>query len=491
MSLTLEVTGSEAQRLGSAGRKVFTQTGGTIGRLPDNSWVLPDPHVSGRHATIRYANGSYLIIDLSANGTYLNTPESRLPKNQPHPLKHGDRLFIDIFEIRVAVTPEGAGKEAPIATETSPFVDQPARAPAPDPISDNPFADEPADSSHLTPLPRTPARPEVVAGLDPVTPTGTDPIMLLGLAARRPTPTPSMPRAEDLEAASPLSDSYRVMPPISKLALDGVETPPSKATIPADYDPLADEPSAAPVRTSPEARPPVGDPDNVGERPGIGELPRFSESAPHLAERPARRQLDESGEELSALLAGAGMAHAVVTPELAADFGRIMRIVVTGIMNLLRARQGIKQEFRMAGTVFIVGNNNPLKFSANVDDALHKLLVQRNPAYLPPVEAFEDALQDASHHQVAILAGLRVAFEHMLREFDPEILQERFDRQNKKGTLLGGRTKYWERYRDFYHDFAADPERTFRDLFGAEFARAYEAEMQRLKGLAHAKGPTA
>jgi type VI secretion system protein ImpI len=78
----------------------------------------------------------------------------------------------------------------------------------------------------------------------------------------------------------------------------------------------------------------------------------------------------------------------------------------------------------------------------------------------------------------------------MLREFDPENLQERFDRQNKKGTLLGGRTKYWERYRDFYHDFAADPERTFRDLFGAEFAHAYEAEMQRLKGLAHAKGPT-
>ena len=61
MILTLEVTGPEASKLGAGSRKVFNAAGGTIGRLPDNSWVLPDPYVSSRHALIRYVNGAFSI----------------------------------------------------------------------------------------------------------------------------------------------------------------------------------------------------------------------------------------------------------------------------------------------------------------------------------------------------------------------------------------------------------------------------------------------
>ena len=45
MTLTLEVTGPQAAALGEASRKVFDAAGGTIGRLPDNTWALPDPYV--------------------------------------------------------------------------------------------------------------------------------------------------------------------------------------------------------------------------------------------------------------------------------------------------------------------------------------------------------------------------------------------------------------------------------------------------------------
>ena len=56
-------------------------------------------------------------------------------------------------------------------------------------------------------------------------------------------------------------------------------------------------------------------------------------------------------------------------------------------------------------TQFRAADNNPLKFSANVDDALHNLLVKRNAAYLEPVEAFEDAFDDLRDHQIAMLAA--------------------------------------------------------------------------------------
>jgi type VI secretion system FHA domain protein len=192
---------------------------------------------------------------------------------------------------------------------------------------------------------------------------------------------------------------------------------------------------------------------------------------------------DQRTSDLAAVLAGAGLDQVAVTPELAESFGQILRVVVSGVMDVLRARQQIKDEFRMHMTHFKPTDNNPLKFSANVEDALHNLLVKRNAAYLGPVEAFDDAFDDLRSHQIAMLAGMRVAFEFMLAEFDPDRLQEEFDRQLKKGALLSvpAKLKYWDLYRERRSEMIKDPETTFRDLFGEEFAKAYEDQLERLK----------
>jgi type VI secretion system FHA domain protein len=193
------------------------------------------------------------------------------------------------------------------------------------------------------------------------------------------------------------------------------------------------------------------------------------------------------------VLAGAGLEGVPVTSELARGFGQILRVVVSGVMDVLRARQQIKDEFRMRMTQFRPADNNPLKFSANVDDALHNLLVKRNVAYLEPVEAFEDAFEDLRNHQIAMLAGLRVAFESMLAEFDPERLQQQFDRQLGRSHLLGvtAKLRYWDLYRDRLDELAKDPDGSFRRLFGEVFARAYEEQLSRLKGESRARDAAA
>jgi len=192
--------------------------------------------------------------------------------------------------------------------------------------------------------------------------------------------------------------------------------------------------------------------------------------------------------DFAAMLTAAGIDAARVTPELAAQFGQILRVVVAGLMDVLRARERIKDEFRMRMTTFKQVDNNPLKFSANVEDALHNLLVKRNAAYLGPVEAFEDAFQDLRNHQMAMLAGMRVAYDAMLKEFQPEQLQEDFDRQLKSGSFLSGlaKMKYWELYRNRFHDMVKDADSSFRNLFGDEFAKAYEEQLVRLKTLKRA-----
>jgi type VI secretion system FHA domain protein len=184
---------------------------------------------------------------------------------------------------------------------------------------------------------------------------------------------------------------------------------------------------------------------------------------------------------LAEVLAAAGLENAAVTPQFATHLGAILKVVVSGVMDVLRSRQQIKDEFRMRATRFQPADNNPLKFSANVSDALHNLLVKRNPAYLGPVEAFEDAFDDLRNHQLAMLAGMRVAFEAMLAEFDPERLQPQFERRIKKSLLGGGpEAQYWEMYREKVRDLTKDVEASFRDLFGDRFVSAYEEQLDRL-----------
>jgi type VI secretion system FHA domain protein len=185
---------------------------------------------------------------------------------------------------------------------------------------------------------------------------------------------------------------------------------------------------------------------------------------------------------LADVLAAAGLPGVAMTPEVADELGRILRVVVAGMIDVLQARQRIKGEFRVAATGFMPAQNNPLKFSANVEDALQNLFVRRNPAFLGPAEAFDDAFVDVRNHQMAMLAGVRVAFQALLDQFNPDVLQQEFDR-HAKGSLLSvpARLRYWDLYRDKFSDMVSDADACFRELFGNEFAKAYEEQLERLK----------
>lgn len=126
MILTLEVVGEPARHLGVASRKVFHGIGGTIGRLPDNDWVFPDPYISGRHALIRYLNGTYFIEDTSTNGVFVNSPDNRVQRDQSYPLRDGDCIHLDAYRIKVSISRDPAR-----AAQRDPFASLTARAAGP------------------------------------------------------------------------------------------------------------------------------------------------------------------------------------------------------------------------------------------------------------------------------------------------------------------------------------------------------------------------
>jgi type VI secretion system protein ImpI len=268
---------------------------------------------------------------------------------------------------------------------------------------------------------------------------------------------------------------------IDPLELLGVRVPEPRRAAPRiqDFSSILDE--AMPP--GPVARPAVAAapvlPENWFGSPSAS---RSVPASPVVPPRPTPPSSLPAAGTLENLLRGAGLdpAHAHLSEEVASQLGEVLRIVVEGTMQVLQARNQIRKEFRMATTQVSQKNNNPLKFSADVADALHKLLVQRSPAYLDTVSSFNDAFDDIRVHQFAMLASLRVAFTYMLNQFDPEVLQAQFAKQGGRGSVLGmgGKPKLWEAYVARYGELAADRDFAFRRLFGEEFGKAYEQNLE-------------
>lgn len=182
------------------------------------------------------------------------------------------------------------------------------------------------------------------------------------------------------------------------------------------------------------------------------------------------------------LLGALGLDPGSVGPDVAAQLGAIVRIVIQGMIEVLRARGEVKSNFRMPVTSVRVVENNPLKFSLNADDALHNLFVKRNPGYLGPLDAFREGFEDIAFHELAMLAGIRAAYQSMVGKFNPAQLEEAYTSNLRRTSVLplGGRTKLWDMYCAQFGNIEKDSEASFQLLFGEEFAKAYHKQLERL-----------
>lgn len=444
MILTLEVTGPQAQEMGAGARKVFKAIGGTIGRLPDNDWVFPDPYVSGRHALIRYVNARFFVEDTSTNGVFINSPDNRLTRGQPQQLRDGDLLYIDAYQINVSIQ-----KDAAADTVKDPF-----------------SALKPSATKLTPPAPRAPA-----AAAAPQEDRTANLALVHSKEDRNGTVVQGFKTDADDEDEE---DDDEESEDHATEWFGGAEMVSPKKPAP---------PPPAAVRSRPEvAKPTVAVPPQPLTRRPPPPVAKAVANTP--VPRPRSEQSPTAGKDsqLQALFDAAGIEGLDPSTEAARTLGEILRIALGGVMEALRTRERMKDDLRMRGTTFKAADNNPLKFSANVDDAFHNLLVKHNPAYLEPTDAFEEAFRDVRDHQSAFLTAMRLAFESMLSQFDPQRLQEDFDRQ-MKGAIIGvpAKLRYWDLYRDKYGELVKDAEAGFRTLFGEAFAKAYEEHLERLK----------
>lgn len=422
-TLTLEVLGRQAAQFGSRSRKVFPEIGGSIGRSEDCEWVLGAPGVSRIHAMVRYLNGIYFIEDRSTNGMLLNG--APLPRGEPSALKDGDRLQIDTFEISVQVQAPGQAAEAPAAPA-------PAMAPAPLP-------GDPLDFGLSDLLAPAPAAAAAGASLIPDSAAAggdLDPLSFLDAPYATPVAEPAPPQSAPIPSwnhTAGSADHFR--PPVTDVQRQAQVLPENWDLTMGDFAPKAEP--AAPVM--PPAAPP----------------------------------------------AAAAFAAPAATA-LPAELEQILHIVADGVMDVLRARAEIKNTFRLPVTIIQRSENNPLKFAPTADEAVQRILAPTGPAFLSGSAAFQDAFEDIRCHQMAMLAGVRAAFESLLVHFNPDRFEHEADGGAKRAAF-GGKGRYWDRYREHFEELMGNPDECFRRLFGDEFARAYEEQLARLKSVRRAE----
>ena len=121
MALRLKIVSDNAAAAGDQPRWTFGVNGGRIGRATSNDWVLRDPerYVSGRHAEIEHRAGTWLLRDVSTNGTFVNGSDEALGPDHPHALAHGDRFRIGEYDIEVEIS---GGNDFP-SEESAPVTD--------------------------------------------------------------------------------------------------------------------------------------------------------------------------------------------------------------------------------------------------------------------------------------------------------------------------------------------------------------------------------
>jgi type VI secretion system FHA domain protein len=423
--------------------QIRTVQGGefSIGRGSENDWALPDPErfLSKRHCMLAYRSGSWQIADLSTNGTFLNGEAERIGRDQPRDLRNGDRLRFGAYEIEVRIAETAISRHPPAGRG--------------DPFALDPFAPRAAPATgHFDP----------------------DPLLRRG--------------PEQDPFSQPLA--------------------PPAINLPPDYDPLAPEPGEAPFAgpTQPDHSPHLEDafrpslahallPDDWDHEPApsppalaaAGPVPASLLTEPRPVSAPISIPVPPPpaavipGEDLlTAFLRGTGLPDARPTDPAAAmeALGAAFRALISGLRLTLIARSAIKAEFRIEQTMIRSRGNNPLKFSADDDDAMLALLGVGRRTEMGATEAVADALRDMRLHEIATIAAMRSAVRAMISRFDPVKLRLAAEQSGLNLVPVQRKARAWDAFEALFtqtsHALADD----FDSVFGRAFARAYEQALK-------------
>ncbi len=401
----------------------------TFGRSENNEWHLPDPEkvVSGVHAKVERKFEDFFIYDLSTNGLFINRAVEALGKNKSHKLMQDDLLTFGDYEVSVTLVEEDKNK----------LVD--------DPLHKTTVINQ---SKEALPL-------NEVQGINSAKLSG--------------------------ELLSFDTNKDELMPLVNNNLDDHFEAP---QAIPEEWDEgilslstnNISHGSVSKLDIEPEI------PQQIAQ-PSPSKIKQIDIEKPAV-QKPIIKNITSS--EQHAFLKGLGISQEltsdVVSEQLMYEMGECMNLMLLGLMESLRNRSNLKNEFRVNQTTFQQKENNPLKFSATIDDVFQNLFLRKSTSFLPATKAVTEAFNDTKKHDIALTAGTLGEIKGILNQLDPNSIESRDLNDSILDNFLPGhkQLKYWKLYKSLHSDITNEISNQGSSALSDDFVRAYDKKIKSL-----------
>jgi type VI secretion system protein len=478
MAIKLRIISDHYRDLGEQRSRVFGVNGGTIGRAPDNDWILPDPKrvLSGHHCEIEYRSGVFWLKDTSTNGVFVNQAEEPAFTIGPIELQDGDRLRMGDYEVLVSLdsridflpTPaEQHSASRHIESNLDAPLDLQSLLSPRDAAESGSLRMRNAFGKKIVREDRPPPTAPVANGLDdepPPPPRGKD----------RPFGNLD-PASAAAAASSPVASAETIDSAVA------APTPPVAGAKPrvipaASQEAAVNIPEGAPVadwalKTRQITRQELA--EAVARRQGRVE--QRERAVPFHQQASTWTDLKTS---LQAFARGAGIDPSSLSSEAQAMLpllaGQLLREVVVGLTDVLRARPEVANAAAAPTAGGPVGSN-PLRTSSSIEQALQRLFESHGRLYGGPVESLRDVLHDIKEHEAAAQEAARAGVRAILEQVAPTNIADQFEHGRSRALAPGQdpRPRYWEHYGEFYRVLTQQGPEAMPHPYVEAYARAY------------------
>jgi hypothetical protein len=477
----------------------FTALPIRIGRSSLNDLEIPHKLASEFHARIEEADGKICVRDLSSkNGVFARTPTSsepvRIPPQSPWGLDQSGLEFLLSPALRIQLLPSDDGdpqaqrlshaRGSVLGNPSLPHFPSDAIA-APDAftasfVSSPPVAvPAPAGAPRSSP-PVVAVAPSPPVASQPPAPTPV-PRSAPSVAVPPVVPQPPAPAAIASNRAAEHEPSLR-LPALSIRSVGG-SAPSSSPPIPLPS--LPSLPSLSPRPPSPPRTIEL-----TAWDPAIGSLPLPAQAPLRSQASPGSEPPKASSLSLEALaLRGLRELAASLVPGRSLESASDVAALITKLHDALEifcrcfipVREGSSRFVPTADLESTARERCRARSSAYIAVERARephaiaaaLLDWRNPAQDAPA-AVENIFADLVLQQVMLEEGALRGVRALLRELSPDRIEQSADGSGRIGTLFSGRHRaLWEHYAA-RHQELEDANEALTDLFGAEFARAYQ-----------------
>jgi len=469
MPMTLRILGGPGDLLETETTKVFDESGGTIGRAPSCDWSLPDPEnfVSGNHASVIWQDGEFYLIDTSSNGTYVNNMPDPIPSGKPLHLTHEDHFGIGNYKIEVSLDPKDAERAKDSSFDISTIL-----------VEDKAFKKQQLPKRKAAPPAPKKVNPLKVP-LDEINDDATGSWAMLDLD--------ELERAGEEKASASKTKAGKSKGKEKKQTNGG----PKGMTAASDTEmrSMRLEEPPEPPKGKKKGKKKDNKPDFTKAQQAEmdkalatikKESRRAATSVTSTNQAPQMLPpMTSNNQMFTAFVRGLGVdAEALpnrAPEELIEDVGRVFGELLTGLQTLMQNRSLLKDRFNLSHTLMQPKSNNPIKFSAGMDDALPRLLSGKPGAYQAAADAVRECYFDVNADMESMNEAMSRALFEYLKMFDPVNLEEQFEHVMGKNKFLGGNKKrYWDLYADRYATLIQHAEGQMPEGFAKAFVKAFE-----------------